>query len=248
MGKCITVIKLVGASSLGLLTGSLTYQSLLAIPEMIRRLNHQVSVSSQAAAPVFNNIVRSLACSQVVNAVLTAVSTYSFYMAYKYSAPSGKHPYLIYSALGAPLALVSLYVKGIYAEREIHKRAAAGRAKPAKRAAPATEAPAEAGPAKSVGEDSELDKSYIHLSDDSLSSTPGSSAPGSPALAATAATALAVEPTTSSIEEEIAHALSKKECVKELETVKTAYTVASAVSGAGLAICAIGLVGDSFFL
>lgn len=256
MGRCITVIKLVGASSLGLLTASLTYQSFQAIPDLIRRLNNQVSLSAASATAVINDAVMALACSHVANVVFATLSSALLATAYRYSPPSQKHPYLLYSAFGAPLALVSLYYKGLRAECNISKRSAARRARLAKgKAKPAADVraarPVE--PRAEESKESDLDRSYIHVSDESLATTtPASSAPGSPEIAAETVAEVVAETVESiagsSIEDEVADALSKKEYVADLETVSRAYAVASSVAGAGLAVCTVGFVGDYFFL
>lgn len=247
MGTCVTVIKLVGFSSLGLLSASLTYLSIQSIPSLIARLNSQVSITSGSASAVLDAISRNLTISKLSNVLLSAVSSGMFYLAYKYSPLLEQHPYLIYSGLGAPLALASLYLQGCAAECNIAKRSCARKAKLAKKKAPAVLlGPSKPQPAPKEEEDDSLGKSYIHVSDDSLSNTltPGSSTPSSPKQAATET----VEPTVSTVEQEVEDALSKKEYVHDLETLKNAYTVALVVSSVGVAICTIGLVGDYYFL
>lgn len=247
MGTCVTVIKLVGFSSLGLLSASLTYLTIQSIPSLIARLNSQVSITAGSASAVLDAISRNLTLSKISNVLLSAVSSGMFYLAYKYSPLLEQHPYLIYSGLGAPLALASLYLQGCSAECSIAKRSSVRNAKLAKKKAsdvlPGASKPQ---PAPKEEEDDSLGKSYIHVSDDSLSNTltPGSSTPGSPKQAATET----VEPTVSTVEQEVEDALSKKEYVHDLETLKNAYTVALAVSSVGVAICTIGLVGDYYFL
>lgn len=246
MGTCVTVIKLIGFSSLGLLSASLTYLSIQSIPDLITRLNNQVSITAASATAVLDSVAQNLTISKITNVLLTAVSSGMFYLAYKYSPPLEKHPYLIYSGLGAPLAIASLYVQGSTADGNIAKRKGARSAKLAKKktesAVPEVSAPPKATDGKADEEDT-LGKSYIHVSDDSLSNTltPGSSAPGSPPSAA-------IEPSTSTIEDEVADSMSKKEYVHDLESLKSAYTLALAVAGVGAAVCTIGLVGDYCFL
>lgn len=245
MGTCVTVIKLIGFSSLGLLSSSLTYQSFQSIPDLITRLNNQVSISTGSASAVLNAITKNLTVSKISNILLTFLSSGMFYLAYKYSPPLEKHPYLIYSGLGGPLALASLWLQGSSAETSISKRSSIRKTKLSKKKHEATAAAPNAQEIKDEDEDP-LGKSYIHVSDDSLSNTltPGSSAPGSPQQASSEA----VEPTASSIEQEVEDALSKKEYVHDLEALKSAYTVALAVSGVGAAICTVGLIGDYYFL
>ena len=42
-GTCIATVKIVGVSSLGLLTSSLTYQTIQGIPALINELNTKVN-------------------------------------------------------------------------------------------------------------------------------------------------------------------------------------------------------------
>lgn len=242
MGTCVTVIKLVGFSSLGLLTSSLTYQSFQTIPELIRRLNNQVSIGAASASVVLSAAATNVLVSRAANVLLASLLSALFATAYRYSPPSAKHPYLLYSAFGAPVALLSLYSSAASAETRIVKRS---RARSARLAEKKKKTPVVA-PAVADDDESQLGKSYIHVSDDSLSntSTPGSSTPGSPAQTATET----VEPTTSAIEQEVEDALSKKEYVHDLERLQSAYTVASSVAGVGFAVCTIGMVGDYYFL
>lgn len=247
MGTCVTVIKLVGFSSLGLLSASLTYLSIQSIPNLIARLNNQVSITAGSSSAVLDAISCNLTASKLSSVLLTAVSSGMFLLAYKYSPLLEQHPYLIYSGLGAPLALASLYLQGNIADSNIAKRSSARKAKLAtKKSSDVLAAVSKPPAAPREEEDDPLGKSYIHVSDESLSNTltPTSSPPGSPVQTATET----VEPTTSSVEEEVEDAMSKKEYVHDLETLKNAYTVALVVSSVGVAICTIGLIGDYYFL
>lgn len=234
MGTCIAVVKIVGASSLGLLTSSLTYQSLQAIPELISRLNNQVLIAATSAADVLDAFFLNLVLSNAAHVALASLSTALFSMAYKYSPSSGKHPYLMYSALGAPLALLAWSYQGLPAEYAVVKRSNARKAQLAQK-------PPVVKTAAPVAEEEEpLGKSYVHVSDDSLAvSTPAASAPGTPLHKPVA---------DISIEQEVEDAISKKAFLRDLETVKQSYFVASAVSGVGLAVCAVGLIGDFFII
>lgn len=234
MGRCITIITLTGAASLGLLTGSLTYQSLQGIPELIRSLNNQTSLTSSAGAPVVKSVSANLTVSNILNLGLASLSTWLFSTAYRYSPAAGKHPYLIYSAMCAPLALVALYSTGGKTLLTFDGKSLCGKQSECAKAPKKEVRKKAAAPAEES-----LELSYIHVSEDSLSVSSDSS-PETPANEPVSA--------TSSIEEEVESALSKKEFVNGLETVGTAYSFASYVAGAGFAICAIGVIGDSFFL
>ncbi|KAF5209135.1 hypothetical protein E0198_004410 [Clavispora lusitaniae] len=239
MGKCITVVKLVGFSSLGMLTASLTYQSLQSIPELIRRLNNQVSITS--AKGVLDSIFTNSLVSKAANVSLAGIATALFTMAFKYSPPSGRHPYLVYSALGAPLALAAWAIRGARAECNMLKRT---RSRAQAQAQAQTVREGKKTPVPPAQEDEEdasaLGRSYVHVSDDSTAaSTPASSTPGSPQHAPAEVL---------SIEQEVEDAILKKAYVHDLQTLQQSYFMASAVSGVGLAVCAVGMIGDLFFL
>ncbi|QRG36912.1 hypothetical protein FDK38_001272 [Candidozyma auris] len=254
MGTCITVIKVVGASSLGLLSGNLAFQSYKRVPELIRQLNNQVSISSTQAVSVLRAVTNNIYISTAANVLFASLTTYLFSTAYKYSPPSGRHPYLLYCAVGAPLALASYVLQARSADVKIVKRAGLQQkhveGQVASRSDAATTAPAaahatEPAPAQ-ANEDSDgsLGKSYIHVSDSSSSSsTPSTTSPNSPQQQATD-----IHPATSAIEQEVEEALSKKEYINNLETVKKSYKTAFTISSAAFVVSAIGLVGDFFFI
>lgn len=236
MGTCITVIKVVGASSLGLLSGNLAFQSYKKIPDLISKINNQVSISSTAAASVLRLVMQNVVVSGTANILLATLSAYLFSTAYKYSPPSGRHPYLLYCALGAPLAAALYHLQTLGADVKIVKRACLQKKIVEKKKSEQPVAPVRS------SDDSPLDKSYIHVSD-SLSSTttPASSTPNSPEQPATD-----IQPTTSAIEQEVEEALSKKEYLNHLETERNSYKTAFAVSSAAFVVSAIGLVGEYF--
>ncbi|WPK23920.1 hypothetical protein PUMCH_001170 [Australozyma saopauloensis] len=212
MGRCLFVIKVAGATSLGLLTGSLAYQTWEAIPQLIRQLNNLSS--SEKHLLTLQSISTTFTISNVLNLALAVVSSGLFTMAYKYAAPSGKHPYLLYSAVGAPLALLSMWYNGARAQCNISKRSRGKEvgcsskgmfgfisgsgvpfskcsAKCKKNVCKKTEAKKEPTPkpAEQVPiEEESLSLSYVQVSEDSLAtSTPSASVPGSPAPMSTSA-------------------------------------------------------------
>lgn len=250
MGTCITVIKVVGASSLGLLSGNLAFQSYKRVPELIRQLNNQVSISSTQAVSVLRAVTNNIYISTAANVLFASLTTYLFSTAYKYSPPSGRHPYLLYCAVGAPLALALYVLQARSADVKIVKRAGLQQehveGQVASKSDAATTAPAPAPALVQANEDSDgsLGKSYIHVSDSlSSSSTPSTTSPNSPQQQATD-----IHPTTSAIEQEVEEALSKKEYINNLETVKKSYKTAFTISSAAFVVSAIGLVGDFFFI
>lgn len=238
MGTCITVIKVVGASSLGLLSGNLAFQSYKKIPDLIRQINNQVSISSTAAASVLKKVMQNVVVSGSANLILAALSAYLFSTAYKYSPPSGRHPYLLYCAVGAPLAAALYHLQTWGTDVKILKRGCLQKKiveKKKKAAEPAV------APLRS-GDESSLDKSYIHVSDSlSTTSTPSSSTPSSPQQPATD-----IQPTTSAIEQEVEEALSKKEYINHLEIERSSYKTALVVSSTAFVVSSIGLVGEYF--
>lgn len=260
MGRCLIVIKVAGVTSLGLLTGSFAYQFWAAIPDLIRQLNTASASRNQLTLSTISN---AFCVSNVVNLALAVSSTGLFTMAYRSAALSGKHPYLLYSALVAPLALVSLYYNGAKAQCDIGKRSGkkssgvccsklgACLSKTKNWGKKFTKTCAKAADDKTPGaaaakpknpEEGSLGLSYIHVSEDSLSTTPNTSSPGSP-LADSSSCASA----SSAIEEEVELALNKKAFVRDLETLKSGNCVASAVAAAGLFISTVGVVGEVFY-
>lgn len=107
-GTCINTIKVIGVSSLGLLTASLTYQSIEVIPRLIDELTNKVS----------NTSWRAIKYGKLINKVLVGLSTSCFFLSYKYSATNEKHPYLIYSILGGLASLGYTYFSS-FKEEEI---------------------------------------------------------------------------------------------------------------------------------
>lgn len=235
---------------MGLLTGSLTYQALNGIPELIRQLNTQSTLKAPSAEPILAAIKTNLTVSNAVHAVLASLSTWLFTTAYNYSPAAGKHPFLIYSAVGAPLALAAFYYQtgtkscgftepfsgGKNVEQFFRAKIAQVSEKYHELKEKATQKKAQTVP-KTSSEEELLDLSYIHVSDESLSSD---SSPETP-VTATASV-------SSEIENEVEAALSKKERVNDLETIGSAYHVASVIAGVSFAICSIGVIGDQFFL
>lgn len=120
MGRCPSTIKVAGVTSLGLLTGSLAFQSWQMIPLLIRQLNG-VSTNEQTLS-ILGSVSNTFTLTNIINLALAVCSTGLFTMAYKYATPSAKHPYLIYSALGAPVALITFFYGGCTAQRDIRNR------------------------------------------------------------------------------------------------------------------------------
>lgn len=229
---CITVIKVLGASSLGLLTSSLAYQSIQSIPLLINQLNARANFNF---AEISAGVRSKITWTRVINVVAGVLSAGLLSVAFKYSSPKDKHPYIIYSALSAPLALLGTYYQSYGYETKLLRK------KGVPRPHSATTDPVV------VSEESDqesLGKSYIHVSDeDSLTvSTPASSTPNSPQ---TAAQDLEHELL---IEEEVENALYKKEYVNDLDGLRSGYLIGSLVLGVGLFMAVVGIIGDTYFL
>lgn len=102
MGKCLTIIKLVGIGSLGLSSSLFLYSSQIQVPDLLKTTGSPTAEFKSKFASIIT-FIRAQFWS------LGAVSSYLLYQAYTYSPSYGKHPYLIYAALSFPIALVYNY-------------------------------------------------------------------------------------------------------------------------------------------
>lgn len=242
-GTCIATVKIVGVTSLGLLTSSLTYQAIEGIPKLIHELN--TKVNSLSKSNTLATIKRTITCSRIGHISLSGLATTMLSMAFIYSPPSEKHPYLIYSAIGAPLALLSIYYRGYGLESKLLRKANTLHACDAKEHSKAEASPSDTENVKS-DDDSQLGRSYIHVSDEessSTTSTPTSTIPNSPQTKTVESLQEEL-----SLEEEVDDALSKKEIVNDLNKIKSNYVVGSSIIGASFVISAIGIIGDYYIL
>ncbi|KAK6197536.1 Chromodomain-helicase DNA-binding protein [Scheffersomyces amazonensis] len=122
-GACIAGVKIIGVASLGLLTTSLTYQSIETIPLIINDLIKSVNPLSNGSV-ISNKLdsIRSIILnSRLLNLAFSGLTFAFFTMGYHYSDPSGKHPYLLYAAFGAPLTIGSVYYQAYKYEEKILK-------------------------------------------------------------------------------------------------------------------------------
>lgn len=230
-GPCITAIKVIGVSSLGLLSSSLAYQSLHTIPTLIRNLNGKVAEELSVSDVLITNlekVKRFITNSRIANVLLGVVSSGLLTSAFRHSVDWERHPYLVYTALAAPVALAGLYATSFPTENKLLRRTFTNVKKPAQTSD------------EQDGDDL-LSKSYIHVSDEesSTNSTPASTGANSPQISATE---------TQSIDDEVEVALAKKLIVNNLEKLKSSYTVGTGIATLGFLIGSIGLVGDYFFL
>lgn len=259
-GTCITTIKVMGAASLGLLTSSLTYQSIQEIPLLINQLNSNISINSNELLSKVSLIINY---SRLSNIVIGGISSGLLTLAFKASSPQDKHPYIIYSALTVPLAIASIIYKSYKYEDKLLKKS-----KQVIPIIPSSESIEEVKDNhqnqenekkeeetiqdNSIKDDeSQLGKSYIHVSDEESSSntsTPNSSAPSSPKQQSSETVSIDKLDKELSIEEEVENALYKKEYINDLLKVKSGYLIGSTITGLGFFMVVVGIIGDSFFL
>lgn len=260
-GTCITTIKVLGASSLGLLSGSLVYQSIETIPLLINKLQYEVSISSNE---ILSQVKLIITTTRVSNVILGSISSGLLWLAYLASGARDKHPYIIYSTISVPIALASLYYKSYKYENKVLRKSTINVAPEtaalvAEEVAPAAEeatvpAPPVVAEEKSDDETESLGKSYIHVSDSSSNSTPNSTTPSSPKSPQQPETEtpqlLSISEATEelSIEQEVENALFKKEFVSDLQKVKAGYLVGSSITGLGFLMVVVGIIGDTYFL
>lgn len=245
-GVCVATVKVIGVSSLGLLTGSISLNAYQEIPNLINKLN--LNIVSVLKASTIDSVLNLISVSKLTALSLGTLSSALLSLAYVVSPPKGKHPYLIYAALGAPVALFSAYYQSVGAERKLIERR---RRSTKKVAAPVPVVDDEAAKEAEVkdSDDDSLGKSYIHVSDDDDGEGEGSDSTSTPSdtgspITTAADTQLQQE---LSIEEEVENALEKKELVQELESIKQGYYIGGAITGVSFVIASIGLVGDLYY-
>lgn len=264
-GTCVNTIKLLGLGSLGLLTSSLIQQSIQNIPTLITQINsiYQLQISTLNAK--IKETKTYLFSSRVVNGLLAGLSTLFFTLAFKYSPIDEKHPYLVYSAFGAPLTLLGLYFKAwIYEEKVLNKQDVSvvkkdSSARSSHVASSVVSADDDdddeaAQVISKVNSVDELGRSYVHLSDESGLSTPTASQPASPQIRHQEGDHDVEDQPQPSLKEgddvdlEIEATLTKKEVIQDLEHIKLGYTIGSYISGLSLTVAIVGLFGDFYFL
>lgn len=256
-GTCVTTIKVLGATSLGLLAGNLTYQSVESIPLLINQLKAKVSINSNE---ILGKVSLVIINTRISNLVLGAISTGFLGLAFIASAPRDKHPYILYSALSVPIGIISSYYKTFKYEAKLLKKSK--QVLPVipnqdqsteKDLAKKQDSQQELEKKRESDEDSQLGKSYIHVSDEDSSSntsTPNSSVPNSPRQPASSEESKSLKDLEHelTIEEEVENALYKKEYINDLGHVKSGYNIGSSITGLGFLMVVVGLIGDTFFL
>ncbi|KAG0684402.1 hypothetical protein C6P40_002913 [Pichia californica] len=111
MGKCLTIVKLVGIGSLGISSGTFLLSSLACVPDIIKEIK-----DSEQFKQDISKVITSL---RLGFWSLGSISTYLLYQAYAKSPLYAKHPYLIYAALTFPIALIYNYYFNYSNEQEI---------------------------------------------------------------------------------------------------------------------------------
>ncbi|KAI5952239.1 hypothetical protein KGF54_003105 [Candida jiufengensis] len=208
-GACINTIKLLGLGSLGLLTSSIIYQSIQNIPILINQLNSIYQFNILKLNNQINLTKQYIFGSRIVNILLTGLSTLLFTLAFKFSPIDEKHPYLIYSAIGAPLTIAGIYYTSWNYEDKILSKPDLTDRTPKTFTTNTTTTTSTTTPSSIISEEDandndrhnehidefdepeiiskvstadELGRSYVHLSDESGISTPTSTQPPSPQI------------------------------------------------------------------
>ena len=114
MGKCLTIVKLVGIGSLGLTSGSYLLTSFNIIPSVVAKTTGDYSSLKEKISKLFVSLRLGFWS-------LGSLSSYLFYQAYAKSPAYGKHPYLIYAALAFPIALGYNYFYAFGEEQKLIK-------------------------------------------------------------------------------------------------------------------------------
>ncbi|KAG7846754.1 hypothetical protein KL941_002547 [Ogataea angusta] len=99
MVSCLRIVKLVGIGSLGLATSSFGLAAYNAVPDLI----NSTKLSILDSRELRNRFRGLLVQVRSILAVFGTAASVLFSMAYTRSPVTGKHPYLVYAALGAPL-------------------------------------------------------------------------------------------------------------------------------------------------
>ncbi|KAG7811161.1 hypothetical protein KL921_002789 [Ogataea angusta] len=108
MVSCLRIVKLVGIGSLGLATSSFGLAAYNAVPDLI----NSTKLSILDSRELRNRFRGLLVQVRSILAVFGTAASVLFSMAYTRSPVTGKHPYLVYAALGAPLC-AAYYCYGV---------------------------------------------------------------------------------------------------------------------------------------
>lgn len=118
MGTCLTVIKVVGTSALGIYAGT-SIANLTSFDIFSRVLNsYSVNNNIKSSKEIVQVIKAKLLVNGIFKNALGLISSIAFYLAYSSGPKALKHPYLIYSGLVFPICSLSL---GLISGKAIHK-------------------------------------------------------------------------------------------------------------------------------
>lgn len=102
MGTCLTVTKLTSISCLGVITGVLLQDAFSGVPFLVQ-LTKRAPVNEIKAATK-----KLISKTRLVVAGLGTIASVLLAMSFFKAPPRERHPYLLYSALGAPAAAITL--------------------------------------------------------------------------------------------------------------------------------------------
>lgn len=235
----VGAIKIIGVGSLGLLSGSLIYQSLETIPQWISQIN-KYSYDDGFINRLIS-IKLDVNTNRIINIVLGGLSSCLFGLSYISSSIHEKHPYLLYLSLIGPLTLGTLYYYNFNNFQKISSKLALEQenSKFEKQAVKSEQDSQKLDPDLLVSDD--LGKSYIHVSEDeSTTSTPSISSPSSPKISDGGYTE------DLKIDQEINQTLIKREFINDLQNMEASYYIGSSISGLGFLLSLVGIVGDYY--
>ncbi|ODV87921.1 hypothetical protein CANARDRAFT_20649 [[Candida] arabinofermentans NRRL YB-2248] len=111
MGRCLTVIKLIGIGSIGISSTIAGIASYSALPELKAKVEYAEEGNETGLLKKLVNVVRYSYIS------FNSISAYMFYLAYSNSNVTGKHPYLIYCIIGSTVGIAN-YLYGSFKQEK----------------------------------------------------------------------------------------------------------------------------------
>ncbi|GMM38361.1 Atg33 protein [Saccharomycopsis crataegensis] len=211
MGTCLATTKIISVSCLGLLTGFLGQQAFSGLPLLIQFSKSSSLDEIRESAKKIIKKTRSLVLC--LGSAATALLSLAFIKA----PPRARHPYLIYSALGAPIAMTALFfktynveVKLLDSDSDLQVEASASlKSKKTEKEEPSH---LDNSVYQNLGADSEDDKSIKQDEDD--------------------------------IESAVNNSILKTNTIAGLEKLKSGYATATYIVGAAFGVSIIGIYGD----
>lgn len=255
MGTCLATTKIIGTASLGILAGAVGHQAYGSLPLLTQLTKSQSSSSSSSSSSLtfadLQQAVRNLLKkSYYLILGLGSTATTLLSLAFVKAPPRARHPYLIYAALGAPLAAAVLFFNNSSPELkfllddaviDIDDGSVNGDKAKSLSNASASTSPISSDKGKkskkvyNKEEPSQLDNSvYRDLGADSEDDGVSSS---SSAKSAT-------PEEQQDIENEANKYITRTSSAKSLKKLKLGYTIASSIIGLAFGISTIGIYGD----